>query len=165
VTSPLQGIELSREKGASKTVEGIVPDDHWPRMFRVRLAGGGLSDMVNLTRAREATLNEPRNPAGSVTEFIDDKEHRTRGVGRMSEDWLRSSPSFLRSAITEEAANDAARPENGRGMGAGYLEEPSADFQVNQEIRATILAAARVDADEADVKRLTQALGKLDSSK
>jgi hypothetical protein len=54
VTSPLQGFELSREKGASKTVEGIVPDDHWPGMYRVRLPGGGLSDMVNLTRARDA---------------------------------------------------------------------------------------------------------------
>lgn len=32
---------------------GIVPDHRWPGMYRFRLPGGGLSDMVNLTRARD----------------------------------------------------------------------------------------------------------------
>jgi hypothetical protein len=33
----------------------IVPDEKWPGMYRIKLPGGGLSDMVNLTRARDAT--------------------------------------------------------------------------------------------------------------
>jgi hypothetical protein len=33
---------------------GIVPDSKWPGMFRLRLADGSLSDMVNLTRAKDA---------------------------------------------------------------------------------------------------------------
>src|SRR5262249_17533837 len=33
---------------------GVVPDAVYRGMFRIRLPGGGLSDMVNLTRARDA---------------------------------------------------------------------------------------------------------------
>jgi hypothetical protein len=33
---------------------GIVPDARWPGMYRLVLADGSLSDMVNLTRAKEA---------------------------------------------------------------------------------------------------------------
>ena len=32
----------------------IVSDPKWPGMYRIRLPGGGLSDMVNLTRATDA---------------------------------------------------------------------------------------------------------------
>jgi hypothetical protein len=32
----------------------IVPDGRWPGMFRLRLPDGSLSDMVNLTRAKDA---------------------------------------------------------------------------------------------------------------
>jgi hypothetical protein len=31
----------------------IVPDAKWPGMYRIRLPGGSLTDMVNLTRARD----------------------------------------------------------------------------------------------------------------
>jgi hypothetical protein len=68
----------------------------------------------------------------------------------------------IRSAVAEEAEHDSDRPENGDGMAAGYLEENSKTFAENRAVRAIILAAARVDADEADVKRVTQALDKLD---
>jgi hypothetical protein len=41
---------------------GVVPDAVYRGMFRIRLPGGGLSAMVNLTRARDAlrTLNSGR---------------------------------------------------------------------------------------------------------
>ena len=41
---------------------GVVPDAVYRGMFRIRLPGGGLSAMVNLTRARDAlrTLRESR---------------------------------------------------------------------------------------------------------
>jgi hypothetical protein len=68
----------------------------------------------------------------------------------------------IRSAVAEEAEHDAARPENGKGLGAGYLDESGADFEQNEQVRAIILAAARVDADEGDVKRVTQALDGLE---
>jgi hypothetical protein len=32
----------------------IVPDAKWPAMFRLRLPDGSLSDILNLTRARDA---------------------------------------------------------------------------------------------------------------
>jgi len=32
----------------------IVPDEHWPGMFRIRRPDGSLSDMANLTRCRDA---------------------------------------------------------------------------------------------------------------
>jgi hypothetical protein len=32
----------------------VVPDAAWPGMFRIRRADGSLTDMLNLTRAREA---------------------------------------------------------------------------------------------------------------
>ena len=40
----------------------IVPDSKWPGMYRVRLPAGGLSDMVNLMRAKNAlrALDETR---------------------------------------------------------------------------------------------------------
>jgi hypothetical protein len=33
---------------------GLVPDERYPGMYRLRLSGSGLSDMVNLTRAKDA---------------------------------------------------------------------------------------------------------------
>jgi hypothetical protein len=33
---------------------GIVPDATYPDMYRLRLPAGALSDMVNLTRAKDA---------------------------------------------------------------------------------------------------------------
>jgi len=32
----------------------VVPDQQWPGMYRVRMPGGRVTDMVNLTRARDA---------------------------------------------------------------------------------------------------------------
>src|SRR5262245_56757715 len=32
----------------------IIADPKWPGMYRIRIPGGGLSDMVNLTRAKDA---------------------------------------------------------------------------------------------------------------
>ncbi len=39
-----------------KLVE-VVPDAKWPGMWRVRSLDGSLSDMVNLTRAKDAALS------------------------------------------------------------------------------------------------------------
>lgn len=35
----------------------IVPDAKWPGMYRIRCPDGSLTDMVNLTRAKDALLN------------------------------------------------------------------------------------------------------------
>jgi hypothetical protein len=32
----------------------VVPNRDWPKMYRVRKPDGSLTDMVNLTRARDA---------------------------------------------------------------------------------------------------------------
>jgi hypothetical protein len=36
------------------SVTRIVPDKRWPGMYRLRLPDGSLSDMANLTRAKDA---------------------------------------------------------------------------------------------------------------
>ena len=41
--------------GAKDTGAAVVPDDRWPGMWRVRTPDGRVSDMVNLTRAKDAT--------------------------------------------------------------------------------------------------------------
>ena len=45
---------LRAPKSASKLGSRIVPDPKWPGMCRVRLPDGTLSDMVSLTRAKDA---------------------------------------------------------------------------------------------------------------
>jgi hypothetical protein len=62
VTTPLslsggqnpQSVTLRRKP--PKLDPRIVPDPKWPGMYRVRRPDGSLTDMVNLTRAKEALL-------------------------------------------------------------------------------------------------------------
>ena len=50
----------------------VLPDPDWPAMYRVRRPDGSLTDMVNLTRAKDAaaTLAEDANvrPASGATQ-------------------------------------------------------------------------------------------------
>jgi hypothetical protein len=39
----------------------VVPDANWPGMWRVRSPDGGLSDMANLTRAKDAAFLVAQN--------------------------------------------------------------------------------------------------------
>ena len=56
VTCPVEDIENVGEIGTKKTVlhPRIVPDKCYPNMYRFKLPDGSLSDMVNLTRAKDA---------------------------------------------------------------------------------------------------------------
>jgi DTW domain-containing protein YfiP len=57
VTSPLQHTETTSEiltKNEGARPLRIVPDATYPGMYRIRRPDGSLSDMVNLTRARDA---------------------------------------------------------------------------------------------------------------
>jgi hypothetical protein len=47
----------SHEKTVTAAYTAIVPDKRFPDMFRLKRADGTLSDMVNLTRARDALLS------------------------------------------------------------------------------------------------------------
>jgi hypothetical protein len=44
---------LQLKLGRGRVVATVEPDSKWPGMYRVR-CGGKLSDMVNLTRAKDA---------------------------------------------------------------------------------------------------------------
>jgi hypothetical protein len=44
------------QKPASKHDRRIVPDAKYPSMYRLRRPDGSLSDMVNLSRAKDALL-------------------------------------------------------------------------------------------------------------
>jgi hypothetical protein len=49
---------VSRELHCGRQVVATIePDDVWPKMWRVRLPNGQLSDMVNLTRAKDAAVH------------------------------------------------------------------------------------------------------------
>jgi hypothetical protein len=53
----LQPTEISSEIRPKTTTLGavsIVPDASWPGMYRLRFSDGRLSDMLNLTRAKDA---------------------------------------------------------------------------------------------------------------
>jgi len=39
-----------------RVVATVEPDAQWPKMYRVRLSNGELTDMVNLTRAKDAAV-------------------------------------------------------------------------------------------------------------
>jgi hypothetical protein len=56
VTCRLEDIENVGEIGTKKTVldPRIVPDKRYPNMYRLKLPDGSLSDMVSLTRAKDA---------------------------------------------------------------------------------------------------------------
>ena len=57
VTQSLQPTEISSEIRPKKTTSGavsIVPDAVWAGMYRLQFPDGSLSDMVNLTRAKDA---------------------------------------------------------------------------------------------------------------
>jgi hypothetical protein len=41
---------------SGKSVAEIVLDEEWPNMWRVKIPGRPLSDMVNLTRAKDAAV-------------------------------------------------------------------------------------------------------------
>ena len=43
-----------RQLGIAKNANLPLPDPTYAGMYRIRLAGAGLSDMVNLTRAKDA---------------------------------------------------------------------------------------------------------------
>jgi hypothetical protein len=45
--------------GSRKILE-VVPDDRWLKMWRVRRPDGTLTDMVNLSRAKDAGLSIAR---------------------------------------------------------------------------------------------------------
>jgi len=53
----LQPIDFTSENRTKKTVLGIISDARWPGMYRLRFADAHLSDMVNLTRAKDAVAN------------------------------------------------------------------------------------------------------------
>jgi hypothetical protein len=48
---------MVRRSMAQALPPGFVPDAKWPGMYRLVLADGSLSDMVNLTRAKDALLH------------------------------------------------------------------------------------------------------------
>jgi hypothetical protein len=43
-----------RRRGIGQVMATTIPDSTWPGMWRVRMPDGRLTDMVNLTRAKDA---------------------------------------------------------------------------------------------------------------
>jgi hypothetical protein len=62
VTRAKNSVDLSMPYRGTKTGRGspkkldprIIPDERWPGMFRLLLPDGSLTDMLNLTRAKDA---------------------------------------------------------------------------------------------------------------
>ena len=47
-------VARTRDKSAAGAYVAIVPDERFPGMYRLKCTDGSLSDMVNLTRAKDA---------------------------------------------------------------------------------------------------------------
>ena len=75
----MTGFEL--RIGKRRTGFVVVPDTKWPGMYRVRAPDGGLSDVVNLSRAKDAAvcLACPRGLGGSAVAHWDSRETDTEG--------------------------------------------------------------------------------------
>ena len=65
------GLRLRLKTG--RLLATVEPDGKWPAMYRARLPNGHLTDMVNLTRAKDATialacteLNKPKRDISRV---------------------------------------------------------------------------------------------------
>jgi hypothetical protein len=61
IRATIKTIFVTLKKPASLP-EGIVPDGNYPGMYRLRLPDGSLSDLVNLTRARDALADVRGRP-------------------------------------------------------------------------------------------------------
>jgi hypothetical protein len=48
----------------------IVPDQHWPNMWRIAFHDGRLSDMLNITRAKEAMTRAQRSSRRSIADIV-----------------------------------------------------------------------------------------------
>ena len=48
---------LTLHLGSGRILATIIPDPDWPKMYRVQMPGQKLSDMVNLTRAKDAAVH------------------------------------------------------------------------------------------------------------
>ena len=67
---PVTDNNASRRLAAGVLPAGVVRDTEWPDMYRVRRIDGTLSDMLNLTRATEATrLLETDSERGTAAAF------------------------------------------------------------------------------------------------
>ena len=51
------GSRYTLHQGGRKAVVSVEPDVRWPAMYRVRKPDGTLTDMVNLTRAKDAAMS------------------------------------------------------------------------------------------------------------
>jgi hypothetical protein len=88
---------------------GVEPDGRWPGMFRVRFPDGTLSDMVNLTRAKDAALvivlcalnSDPQEqrPGGSHVCERRAEAERVRNQSHPWGSWRRSCGRPLMSRI------------------------------------------------------------------
>lgn len=54
----------------------VQQDDKWPTMWRIRWADSQVSDMVNLSRAKDAAI--PRNLGGKQTKLVYWQDTRVR---------------------------------------------------------------------------------------
>ena len=50
------GNELRLHSKRGRLLATVIPDSKWPNMWRVHLPGGQPTDMVNLTRVKDAAI-------------------------------------------------------------------------------------------------------------
>jgi hypothetical protein len=94
VTHALQPTEISSEiltKKAALGAVSIVPDAKWAGMYRLRFSDGSLTDMVNLTRAKDALARlgaETQISPPTDTELVSDDAVERATTASESEDWI-----------------------------------------------------------------------------
>jgi len=61
----MNATNLTTRKSGRRVVATIEPDSKWPGMWRVR-CGGSISDMVNLSRAKDAAIAIARSDLNAL---------------------------------------------------------------------------------------------------
>jgi hypothetical protein len=79
-----------------RVVASIVPDSKFPQMWRVRLPDGHVTDMVNLSRARDAARSLALKALTESHAEAPPIESKRRAVGANANPWLSGSQTASR---------------------------------------------------------------------
>jgi hypothetical protein len=83
----------------------VVPDGKWPTMWRVRMRDGCLTDMVNLTRAKDAAIAYARPRGLGSSEIVRwDRRETPSEAPPCAKRWTRHE--FLSLPVKPLEAND-----------------------------------------------------------
>jgi hypothetical protein len=96
-------LELHLHIGSRRTGIAVRPDVRWPGMWRVHAPDGRVSDMVNLTRAKDAAVAWARSRGVGGTEVVRWDHRETAGEAPLA-----ASAEFYKKPATGRSNDQRA---------------------------------------------------------